>query len=304
MANETILVTGATGQVGKRLVPRLLSWREAGDEIRVLVRTREAAEHFEALGARAVVGDITDAADRKRALDGVALVVNSAATFRSPQVTEADMYAVNRDAAVALARESVQAGVRRFVQVSTNLVYGPGVGRPLREDDELRAEAAGQGGGGRASVYPHSKRQSEEQLKQLAAETGFDVVTVRLAFVYGDGDPHIENALSRFNLTDQPAHSLMAMVHHADVAQGVHRALRTVRPDGAGYTAYNLAGDAASTIYELFELGGRELDVTAGPGGTVEDPWFGIPDLTRTYRELGFRPIYPTAKAAWRDGAL
>jgi nucleoside-diphosphate-sugar epimerase len=190
------------------------------------------------------------------------------------------------------------------VQVSTNLVYGPGVGRPLREDDELRAEAAGQGGGGRASVYPHSKRQSEEQLKELAAETGFDVVTVRLAFVYGDGDPHIENALSRFNLTDQPAHSLMAMVHHADVAQGVHRALRTVRPDGAGYTAYNLAGDAASTIYELFELGGRELDVTAGPGGTVEDPWFGIPDLTRTYRELGFRPIYPTAKAAWRDGAL
>jgi hypothetical protein len=25
---------------------------------------------------------------------------------------------------------------------------------------------------------------------------------------------------------------------------------------------------------------------------------------TRAYRELGFRPIYPTAKAAWRDGAL
>ena len=50
MANETILVTGATGQVGRRLVPRLLSWRVPGDAVRVLVRTREAAERFEAQG--------------------------------------------------------------------------------------------------------------------------------------------------------------------------------------------------------------------------------------------------------------
>jgi hypothetical protein len=53
-----------------------------------------------------------------------------------------------------------------------------------------------------------------------------------------------------------------------------------------------------------FELGGREFDIAAAGGRTVEDPWLGVPDITRAYRELGFRPIYPTAKAAWRDGAL
>ena len=57
-------------------------------------------------------------------------------------------------------------------------------------------------------------------------------------------------------------------------------------------------------MYEPFELGGREFDVAAAAGRTVEDPWLGVPDITRAYRELGFRPIYPTAKAAWRDGAL
>src|ERR1700729_503907 len=144
MASETILVTGATGQVGRRLVPRLLSWREPGDAVRVLVRTREAAERFDALGAQAVVGDITETADRKHALDGVALVVNTAATFRDPGVAESDMYAVNRDAAVALARESMQAGARRFVQVSTALVYGPSVGRPALEDDPLLAAGGGE----------------------------------------------------------------------------------------------------------------------------------------------------------------
>ena len=302
MADETTLVTGATGQVGRRLVPRLLSWREPGDAVRVLVRTREAAERFEALGAQAVVGDITEAADRKRALDGVALVVNAAATFRDPGVGESDMYGVNRDAAVALARESVQAGVRRFVQVSTIHVYGPGVGRPVREDDELRAPDAGEGE--RHRVYPHSKREAEEQIKALCTETGFDVITLRLPFIYGDGDPHIDNALAHFSLGDRAAHALMPMGHHADVAQGVQRALRTARPERPGYVAYNIAGDAASTMYELFELGGREFDVPAAAGRTVEDPWLGVPDITRAYRELGFRPIYPTARAAWRDGAL
>ena len=57
-------------------------------------------------------------------------------------------------------------------------------------------------------------------------------------------------------------------------------------------------------MYELFEFVGRQFDVPPAAGRIVEDPWLGVPDITRAYRELGFRPIYPTAKAAWRDGAL
>ena len=297
MANETILVTGATGQVGRRLVPRLLSWREPGNEIRVLVRTTEAAERFEALGAQAVVGDLTDAADRKRALDGAAVVVNSAASFRGLSMGADEMYAVNRDAAVALAQEGVQAGVRRFVHVSTSLVYGPGAGRPAREDDVLRAAS----GEGPFSAYPHSKREAEDRLRELSEQSGLDVVALRLAFVYGEGDPHIEETLPRF--ATRAAHDQLAMVHHADVAQGVHLAIRVLRP-GSGYAAYNIAGDAASTAFEVYDLVGRSFDLAADEGREVADPWFGVADTTRAYRELGFRPLYPTARAAWREGAL
>jgi nucleoside-diphosphate-sugar epimerase len=293
---ETILVTGATGKVGERLVPRLLSWREPGDEIRVLVRTVEAAARFEAAGARAVVGDLTEEADRKRVLAGVTVVVNGAATFRGAGVTADEMYAVNRDAAVALARGSVDAGVRRFVQISTNLVYGPGVGRPAREDDELRAAP-----GDAYSAYPHSKLEAEEQLRTLSLESGLDVATLRLAFVYGDGDPHIEESLPRF--ASRAAHALLPMVHHADVAQGVERAIRVLPRDGR-FAAYNIAGDGASTMFELCELVGRGFDLAAAEGKDAGDAWFGVTDTTRAYRELGFRPIYPSARAAWRDGAL
>jgi nucleoside-diphosphate-sugar epimerase len=304
MTTSTILVTGATGQVGRRLVPRLLSWRRTAEpgarpeQVRVLVRSEQAADGFRAAGAQAIVGDLTDAADRKRALDGVDVVVNAAATFRSPSLTEAEMNAVNRDAALALARDAAAAGVRRFVQVSTNLVYGPGLGRPAREEDPLRTETGG---------YPRSKREAEELLERLREETGFGVVTLRLAFVYGDADPHIVNSLPR--LAALPAHAHLALVHHADVAQAVLQAIHTPGIEGR---AYNIAGDTASTAYELAELAGspREPgpDADAGAGDaepvTVPDPWLGVVDTTRAFRELGFRPLYPSARSAWRDGAL
>jgi nucleoside-diphosphate-sugar epimerase len=287
-AHSAILVTGATGQVGRRLVPRLLGWREPTERIRVLVRTQEAADRFAALGAEAVVGDLRDAEDRKRALDGVGVVVNSAATFRTPGLTADDMYSVNRDAAVALATESAAAGVERFVQISTNLVYGPGVGRPHREDDELRAEGG--------YPYAQTKREAEEGIAQVRA---LDVVTLRLAFVYGEGDPHIVDWLPR--AADWAMHQRLPMVHHADVAQAVIRAIRT--PGIAG-RVYNVGDDAALTAVELFALTGREFDLEAAAGRSVEDPWLGVPDTRLAHRELGYRPVYPTAWAAWRDGAL
>ena len=290
-AHSTVLVTGATGQVGRRLVPRLLGWREPDENIRVLVRTQEAADRFAVLGAEAVLGDLREAADRKRALDGVRVVVNSAAAFRAPSLTADDMYSVNRDAAVALATESAAAGVERFVQVSTNLVYGPGAGRPHREGDELRAAGG--------YLYAQSKREAEERIAQVRTETGLDVVTLRLAFVYGEGDPHIVDWLPR--AADWAAHQRLPMVHHADVAQAVIRAIRT---QGIAGRAYNVGDDAALTAAELFALIGREFDLEAAAGRSVADPWFGVPDTRRAYRELGYRPVYPTAWAAWRDGAL
>lgn len=289
--HSAILVTGTTGQVGRRLVPRLLGWREPTERIRVLVRTQEAADRFAALGAEAVVGDLRETEDRKRALDGVSVVVNAAAVFRTQGLTADDMYSVNRDAAVALATESAAAGVERFVQISTNLVYGPGVGRPHREDDALRAEGG--------YPYPQTKREAEERIAQVRAETGLDVVTLRLAFVYGEGDPHIVDWLPR--AAGWAAHQRLPMVHHADVAQAVIRAIRT--PGIAG-RVYNVGDDAALTAVELFALTGREFDLEAAAGRGAEDPWFGVPDTRLANRELGYRPLYPTAWAAWRDGAL
>jgi nucleoside-diphosphate-sugar epimerase len=82
---------------------------------------------------------------------------------------------VNDTATVELARAAVAAGVDRFVFTSTNLVDGPGRGRPARESDDPAPNG----------TYTESKAAAEEALPALARSDGLGLSVVRLAFVYG-----------------------------------------------------------------------------------------------------------------------
>ncbi|MEU6771331.1 NAD-dependent epimerase/dehydratase family protein [Streptomyces sp. NPDC046759] len=281
------VVTGTTGQVGRRFVPRLLAQRRPGEEVRVLVRDLGRAETFAELGAQVVVGDLRDAEVLGKAVAGADAVVNVAASFRG--VPDEEAWAVNRDAAVALGRAALASGVRRFVQVSTGLVYGVGRGRPLDEDDETRP------GGAMWGAYPESKAAAEREL--LALE-GMDVRVGRLPFVYGEGDPHLAQSLrwAAHWASTQRLH----MGHHADVAQGLLRLLYAPAVSGP---VHNIADDAPVTAVELHELNGVQVSADMHTR-TDPDPWLGIMSTRKIRRDLGFRPLYPSVWAARDAGAL
>lgn len=285
----SVLVTGATGKVGQRFVPRLLQWTGGGG-VRLLVRDAERAAPFARLGADVVVGDLRDPGDRRKALAGAQTVVHVAAAFRD--VPDEEAYAVNRDATLALGEQAAEEGVRRFVFTSTNLVYGAGRGRPAVEADEPRADGLLQG------AYPQAKTEAERGLLALHRERGMDVRVARLAFVYGEGDPHIEEALG-WTLSFA-AHQRLQMVHHADVAQALWRVLRAPGADGR---IYNVADDAPVSAVEVLQLVGAEI-----PEGMadrpVADPWHGVVSTRRIRDELGFRPLYPSLWTARDAGAL
>ena len=80
-----ILVTGASGRIGSRLVPRLLAH---GDTVRVLVRNQEQAQSFEKLGAQTVIGDLLRTETLAQATAGVEAVVHLAAFFRGASQSE------------------------------------------------------------------------------------------------------------------------------------------------------------------------------------------------------------------------
>ncbi|GAA1675614.1 hypothetical protein GCM10009733_085840 [Nonomuraea maheshkhaliensis] len=281
------LVTGATGQVGRRFVPRLLQSAAPGDQVRVLVRDAARGERFAELGAQVLVGDLRDTEVLGKATAGVDAVVNVAAAFRG--VPDEEARAVNRDAAIELGRAAVASGVRRFVQVSTGLVYGKGRGRALVESDEPVP------GGQLWGAYPESKWEAERALMAL---DGLDDLRIgRLPFVYGDGDPHLDDVMEW--VLKWPAMQRLHMGHHMDVAQGLRRLLYAPGAHGV----YNIADDAPVTMVDLILFQGLPV-----PQETYDkdapDPWHGVMSTTRIRHELGYRPLIPSVWTARDAGVL
>jgi UDP-glucose 4-epimerase len=85
--------------------------------------------------------------------------------------------ATNTDATLNLARQAAQAGVRRFVFVSSIKVNGEGRDAPYRETDPPAPQDA----------YAISKWEAEQGLWRIARETGLEVVVLRPPLVYGPG---------------------------------------------------------------------------------------------------------------------
>lgn len=282
-----IFVTGATGKVGSRLVPYLL---KQGHAVRILVRNAERASALKEQGAEVVLGDLLDNQDLTEAIWGVDAVVHAAAQFRGG-VSEEISRSLNLDATVTLARAALEAGVTRFVFTSTSNVYRDlDVDRPCREDDVLVPAK---------EVYPKTKIAAEEALLQLYREQGLDIRILRLAFVYGDHDPHIEETLP-YMINWNPLKKL-SMVHHADVSQALLLAAST---PSVSSRIYNVADDKPITIGELYKLQGGPEQVPTKDGWLMSNLWELTVDTARIKKELNFQPQYPSVYVATDMAAL
>lgn len=176
-AGGLVCVTGAAGFIGRALCGRLA--RE-GYRVRAVVR-RDAGGW--PAGIEAVeLGEIGADTDWGAVLAGVRCVVHLAGrAHRMNEGGEAAQacHRANAEATAALARAAARAGVRRLVFASSVKVNGESSdpGRPFREQDAPNP----------ADDYARSKWQAEQALGRVAAETGLEIVVLRLPLVYGPG---------------------------------------------------------------------------------------------------------------------
>jgi nucleoside-diphosphate-sugar epimerase len=270
-----ILVTGATGKVGSRFVPRLLA---KGYDVRILVRDPEKATALAALGAEVVAGDLFNSASLAPAVAGINAVIHLAALFRTFTDNEG-IIKTNHSGSVALGDAAVAAGVKRFVFVSTSNVYGGGYGHPAREDDAVNINDS--------RPYASSKVAAEQEL----LKKDMDVRVLRLGFVYGDKDPHIEEIIPLLSKWKRHSGSRMHMVHHLDVAQAL---LLLLERNGLNGEIFNLVDDAPISLYELADSVGQAPGAFEAIEAPLTDPFEGIIDSSKLRRMTGFRPLVPS----------
>lgn len=270
----TILITGGTGLVGSRLLRRLAN---EGIECRALVRSgRELPA-----GVASAEGDILDPASLPQAVQGVSAVIHLAAVLRTPDPEQ--IQRVNLDGTKNLiAAVRAHAPGARVIMASTGLVYDADLPRPAREDDPASPHLP----------YPASKVAAERALR----ESGLTWAILRLAFVYGDDDGHLQSAPGLLGSWDWHPAKTLSLVHHRDIATAVQLALAGAM-DGR---VVNITDDAPASVLEIARLVGADYKQSAEP---LAEPWQGHIDGSLA-RELGFTPAVPSMYRAAADGSL
>ncbi len=244
--HERVLVTGATGFIGRALVARLLA---SGAQVRGVGR-RAAVQFPPSSEGRyePVVADLTRDDVDPALCDGVELVYHLAAKTHdladAPGV-EHDYDRINVQGTRRLLERAARAGIRRFVFVSS--VKAVNEGGPDEVDERTPPEPS--------TPYGRSKRAAEELVQAAGLRDGFETVCLRLPLVYGPGQrgnlQRMIAAVGRGRFPPPPdTHNHRSMVHVGNVVDALM--LAGSHPAAAGQTYFVTDGRPYSTR-ELYD---------------------------------------------------
>ena len=245
---KTILLTGASGQLGRRLAPRLL---DAGYYLRAHYRTSARADKYCPPGADRVIGDLIDPAWMLDAVRGCQAVIHAAARVSLRAGNFANQHVINVEGTTALLSACINGGVDKLVFISSIVTVG------ASEDGVSINESAPYNLGEFDIPYFKTKREAEN-LVLAASGPGLDTIVVNPSIMISRPDREVtHNDLSKIPRF-LPAYFDFGLnlVDTDEVVKGVIAALERGRP-GERYLLTGEDIDAA----RAFELAGKYFGI-------------------------------------------
>jgi UDP-glucose 4-epimerase len=287
-----VLVTGASGFIGRAVVDRLLA---DGCVPRVLTHTAESRADVES-----VRGDLREPASLVAALDGVEAIVHLAAVARVRESFEQPLryYEVNVGGTVNLL--GALSEPVRVVYVSTGMVYGAPLSQPITEDFPLSP----------SSPYAASKAAAEDVVAWTARSGLIGATTLRVFNAAGGDDSDGTRVITR--AVDAAAggppltvfgdgSAVRDFVHVDDVAAAAVLALASSTP--GRYDVFNVGATAASVrdvVDAVERVTGRPVPLVHAPAHTGEVRELRA-DTRRLRRALGWEPTRSALDDLVRD---
>ena len=247
--SRRVLVTGATGFIGRHLVRALI---ENGDEVRCLGRNPGVLRELADGGAEIVEGDLRDADVVSRSCAGMECVCHLGA-LSSPWGRSQDFLSCNVQGTKHVLEGCVRRSVARCVYVSSPSVTSTASDViNQREDAPLSRRPI--------SFYSHSKRLAEE-LVQRATSPNLETVILRPKAVFGPGDQSILPRLMRAAKGNRlrqigSGENRVDLTYVANVVDAIRLAI--TKPEAAGQT-FLITNDEHPRLWEVVRSVCRRL---------------------------------------------
>lgn len=275
-----ILLAGATGAVGRLLLPLLV---QAGYEVVGTTRSAAKREQITALGARPVVANVLD---REGTFDLLRTVQPDVVIHQLTDLSHRDFAANSRlrvEGTRNLVDAALEVGVQRMIAQSISWVYAAGKG-PAHEDELLDLDAPSPRNQMVAAVHA---------LEQAVAEIPVGVV-LRYGLFYGPGTWYTLDGLMTEQIRRREIEAtdgITSFVHVADAAYAALLALDW--PAGA----VNIVDDVPAIGNEWLPEYARLIGAPPPPSRSGALSWERGASNARA-RQFGWLPSYPT----WREG--
>lgn len=242
---EKILLTGATGFVGKHLTNALL---KDGYKIKALIRENSNTEDLDKKSLSLVCGDIKDKTSLCEATKDTDIVIHAAALMANYEhLAKEEFYQVNVTGTQNLLNASMKNDIKHFIHISTVGVLGSTGGNIGSEKSSY---------GSHLSKYEWSKQKAEKIVLNFGSSNNFPITILRPTQLYGPGMKHGWLDISRLILKGKfkVIGKGDSRLHLTYIDDFVHAILLIIGKEKAFGKTYIVGGDDIRTLREIYKI--------------------------------------------------